>query len=236
MHRALTAHTPLGEKWWAVSLTGREALSEPFAFHLELDADDPNIDTQALIGEVAAVELEAQNGLVRWFSGQIVRASAKGRHGRHWRYKATLAPKLWHASRRSDFRIWQNLTIPAIANDVLEANALRYEWRLKNTYKTWEYLVQYDETDQNFLCRLFEHEGIYYWFEHGAQGETLILGDHFTTHETFGGYETIPFYPPDIARPDEDHYFSWSAAREPEPGRYAHRDYDFKRPSKDLAT
>ena len=64
----------------------------------------------------------------------------------------------------------------------------------------------------------------------------LILGDHFSTHEPFGGYESIPFYPPDEARADEDHYFGWRTGREPEPGRFKHRDYDFKRPSKDLTT
>ncbi|MDR1423470.1 MAG: type VI secretion system tip protein VgrG, partial [Azoarcus sp.] len=115
-------------------------------------------------------------------------------------------------------------------------NALRYEWRLKNNYKTWEYLVQYGETDLDFLLRLFEHEGIYYWFEHGPGGETLILGDHCSTHESFGGYESIPFYLPDEARADEDHYFGWRTGREPEPGRFKHRDYDFKNPSKDLST
>jgi type VI secretion system secreted protein VgrG len=234
MNRVLIAHTPLGEAWWATSLQGAEALSELYAFTLGLKSDERDIDCQALIGEVCAVELEAQNGVKRYFSGQIVKATACSKHGAHWRYEALIAPRLWQASRRSDFKIWQNLDVPAIADKVLQNNAIRYEWRLKNTYRTWEYLVQYGETDLDFLCRLFEHEGIYFWFEHAEHGETLILGDHFSTHESFGGYERIPFYPPDEARPDEDHYHDWRSAREPEPGRYQHRDYDFKRPSKDL--
>ncbi|MDR1064331.1 MAG: type VI secretion system tip protein VgrG [Azoarcus sp.] len=234
MHRALIAYTPLGESWWATTLKGKEALSSLYEFTLGLESDDPDIDCQALIGEVAAVELEAQEGGKRYFSGQIVKVSAKGQRGRHWAYEAILAPKLWHASRRADFKIWQNLTVRDIVNEVLNDNALRFEWRLKNAYKIWEYLVQYDETDLAFIGRLLEHEGIYYWFEHGEGGETLILGDHFSVHETFGGYENIPFYPPDEARTEEDHYFGWCAGREPESGRFQHRDYDFKRPSKDL--
>ncbi|MDR2093705.1 MAG: type VI secretion system tip protein VgrG [Azoarcus sp.] len=234
MHRALIAHTPLGETWWATALRGRETLSGLYEFTLGLKSDKPNIDCQALIGEVAAVELEAQRGIKRYFSGRIVRASAQSQHGKHWVYEAVIAPKLWHASRRSDFKIWQNLTVREIAGEVLNNNAIRFDWRLKNTYKNWEYLVQYGETDLDFLLRLFAHEGIYYWFEHGQRGETLILCDHFSTHEAFGGYEHIPFYPPDEARPDEDHYSTWCAAREPEPGRFQHRDYDFKRPWKDL--
>jgi type VI secretion system secreted protein VgrG len=236
MHRLLIAHTPLGDDWWAVSLDGTEALSTQYAFQLELKSKNPDIDGQALIGEVASVELEAQDGIKRYFSGQIVKVSARGLHDRHWAYGVTLAPKLWHASRRADFKIWQNRTVREIADEVLSSNAMRYEWRLKNSYKTWEYLVQYNESDLNFLSRLFEHEGIYYWFDHGEQGETLVLGDHFSTHEPFGGYERIPFYPPDQARSDEDHYSGWSAEREPESGRYTHSDYDFKSPSKNLTT
>jgi len=182
------------------------------------------------------VELRAQFGLTRYFSGQIVRVAARGGRGRHWYYEATLAPKLWHASRRSDFRIWQDVTVRDIADQVLQANAVNYEWRLKNSYKTWEYLVQYGETDLDFLSRLFENEGIYYWFEHGPEGEKMILGDHFSIHEVFGGYGQIPFYPPDAAMADVDHFQQWCAERRPEPGRFTHADYDFRHPSKDLRT
>jgi type VI secretion system secreted protein VgrG len=218
------------------SLNGVEGLSELYEFTAGFKSRDPNIDCQALIGEVCSIAMEAQMGITRHFSGQIVRASALGQRGEHWYYEVILAPKLWHASRCSDFKIWQNLDVRGIVDAVLAQNALRYEWRLKNSYKTWEYLVQYNETDFAFISRMLEHEGIYYWFEHGEAGETLILGDHFSTHEPFGGYARIPFYPPDAARADEDHYFSWQSARVPEPGRFVHSDYDFKRPSLDLTT
>ena len=236
MNRLLIAHTPLGKAWWATSLEGMESLSELYAFTLELESKQSGIDGQSLIGEACSVELEAQHGIKRYFSGQIVKVSACSKEDRHWKYKVIIAPKLWHASRRSDFKIWQNMTVQTITDEVLQKNAINYEWRLKNSYKTWEYLVQYGETDLNFLCRLFEHEGIYYWFEHSQSGEKLILADHLSTHVPFGGYGDIPFYSPDVSRPDEDHYSTWSAAREPEPGRFQHRDYDFKQPSKDMTT
>ena len=237
MNRDLIAHTPLGEAWWAVSMTGHEALGELYEFRVGLKSDDPDIDTQSLLGEVAAVELIAQGGLSRYFSGQIVKVSALGLSGRHWAYEVTLAPKLWLATRRSDYRIWQQQSVREIANAVLQANALRCEWQLKNTYKTWEYLVQYGETDFAFLSRLFEREGIYYWFEHGLDGEKMVLGDHFSIHEAFGGYKQIPFYMPGSEGvSDEDHYDGWAASREPEPGRFKHTDYDFQHPSLDLTT
>jgi len=217
-------------------LKGTEALSELYEFRLELKSRASDIDVQSLIGEVAVAELEAQGGAKRYFSGQIVRVAAQGQVGKYWRYEAVIAPKLWHASRRSDFKIWQNVTVQTIVTEILAKNAVRYEWRLKGEYKVWEYLVQYGETDLSFVLRLLENEGIYFWFEHGLDGEKLVLADHFSTHETFGGYEAIPFYPPDRARSDEDQFFSWSAARVPEPGHFVHCDYDFKHPSRDLTT
>ncbi|MCL2875046.1 MAG: type VI secretion system tip protein VgrG [Betaproteobacteria bacterium] len=237
MNRELIAHTPLGKAWWAISVTGHEALGELYEFRVGLLSDSPDIDTQSLLGEVAAVELLAQGGLPRWFSGQVVKVSALGLRGLHWEYEVVLAPKLWHATRRSDYRIWQQQSVREIANQVLQANALRCEWRLKDTYRTWEYLVQYGETDFAFLSRLFEREGIYYWFEHGLDGEKMVLGDHFSIHEAFGGYEQVPFRTPGSGWvPDEDHYDGWAASREPEPGRFKHTDYDFQHPSQDLTT
>jgi len=235
MNRLLVAHTPLGEAWWVLRLQGREELSSLYEFRLELKSDDPDIDIQSMIGEVCAVECQANSSITRYFSGLIVGAMAKGEtNNRHWLYELQIAPKLWFASRRADFKIYQNLTIQAITDEVLQQNAINYEWRLKNSYKTWEYVVQYGETDLAFLLRLFGHEGIYFWFEHSKDGEKLILGDHFSVHDPFGGYETIPYYPPSASRVDEDHFNAWYASRIAEPGKFVHTNYDFKSPSKDL--
>jgi len=236
MNRDLTAHTSQGSTWWAVSLNGQEALSELYEFCLGLKSEDANIDCQSLLGETAAVELSsAQSGQARYFSGQIVKVAARGMRGRHWYYEATLAPKLWYASCRADFRIFQNQTVHDIADQILQQNAINYEWRLKNSYKTWEYVVQYGETDLAFLLRLLGHEGIYFWFEHTEKGEILILGDHFTIHKPFPGYETVPYYPSNAQRPD-DYFHVWHASRMPGPGKFVQTSYDFKQPSKDLKT
>jgi type VI secretion system secreted protein VgrG len=234
MNRVLVAHTPLGDTWWATSLQGEEAFSSLYEFRLELKSKKQNIDMQALIGEACAVECTANFSSIRYFSGLIVNAAARGKSGKYWLYELLIAPKLWFASRRADFRIFQNLTVQAIADQVLQQNAILYEWRLKNSYKTWEYVVQYGETDLAFLLRLLGHEGIYFWFEHGANGEKLILGDHFSVHEPFAGYKAIPFYPPDAARVGEDHFHTWHASRVPGSGKYVHTNYDFKQPSSDL--
>ena len=236
MNRLLTSHLGGEGKLKAVWLEGTEALSTLYRIRVRLISEDGQIDCQKLLGEAGSVELLAAGGAKRYFSGQIVRMGALGKAGRYYRYEAHLSPKLWHAGRTSDFRIWQNLTVKEIAEELLGKHAIRHDWRTKNPLKRWEYKVQYGETDLEFLERLLAHEGLYYWFEHKKGGEKLIIADHFTTPDTYPGYENVLYCPPDEAREDEDHYWDWSLSRRPEPGRYTQGDYDFKKPAKDLTT
>jgi len=194
------------------------------------------VDGQALIGELCALELETDRQGKRWLSGQMIDFAAVGEEGRHWVYEATVVPKLWHASRRADFRIWQNQTVPDILDQVLGENAVRFERRLKAHYKTWTYLVQYRESDLAFILRQLEHEGIFFWFEHAADGETLVLADHLTSHPECPGEASVPYYSGTQSRPDSDHFDGWRLTRRVETGRFIHSDYDFERPSSDLTT
>jgi type VI secretion system secreted protein VgrG len=219
-----------------VSLSGREALSSLYRFTVQFKSASPDIDCQAMIGERCAVELETDRRGQRWLSGQMIDFAAVGHEGRHWVYEATLAPRLWHASRRADFRIWQNQSVPDILYQVLGENAVRFDMRLKARYKSWTYLVQYRETDLSFICRQLEHEGIFFWFEHAADGETLVLADHLSAHPVFPGYGSMPYYSGLQTRPDRDHFDAWRLTRRVEPGRLIHTDYDFERPAADLTT
>jgi len=236
MHRLIQAHISSEDTLWAVSITGREALSSLYRFTVRFKSDSPDVDCQAMIGDLCALELETDQQGKRWLSGQMIDFAAVGHEGRHWVYEATVAPKLWHASRRADFRIWQNQTVPDIIYEVLGENAVRFDMRLKANYKTWTYLVQYRETDLNFILRQLEHEGIFFWFEHAEDGETLVLADHFTAHPECPGYATVPYYSGVQTRPDQDHFDGWRLTRRVETGRLIHSDYDFERPSSDLTT
>ncbi|MCL2161587.1 MAG: type VI secretion system tip protein VgrG [Betaproteobacteria bacterium] len=238
--RLLTAiNTPMGKDWWITSLDGTESLSELYAFTLMFESGKSHIDMNALLGEPCVVRLrkEQDDKRVRYFSGCIVEVTACGEGGedgedeRHWTYMVDVRPTLWYASQRAKFEIWQNKNVQQIVDEVLARNkVVNHQWHLQNKYKKWEYLVQYGETDLDFLCRLLEHEGIYFWFEHGKDGEKLILGDNYNVHKPFEGCEEVPYYSHNIA----DGYHGWSAARKPVPGHYKHRDYDFKHPKKDI--
>ena len=243
MDQLLVAYTPLGEKWWASHLEGSEGLSSLYEFRLELKSEESDIDIQSIIGNVCAVECKTNSSPARYFSGHVIGAAAKGRSGKkgesstHWFYELRIAPKLWFASQRADFRIWQGKTVQDIASNVLGDNGITCKWSLRNNYEPLEYVVQYGETDLAFLLRLFGHEGIYFWFEHSKKnGETLILGDHLSFHKEFDGYKTIHYHPPGATHYDEDHFTAWHASRTAKTGTFVHTNYDFKSPSKNLKT
>ena len=97
--------------------------------------------------------------------------------------------------------------------------------------------MQYRETDFNFVSRLMEQEGIYYYFRHTDGHNTLVLTDSTSKHTTLPGYEKLPFIAPEqLVRPELEHISSWDFAREIQPGVYVHDDYDLERPSVELKT
>ena len=115
---------------------------------------------------------------MRYFNGICTRFGSAGREGDHLVYVARLRPRLWLASRRSDCKIFQFKKVPDIITEVLARYGYPITKKLTKTYRQWDYCVQYQETDMNFVMRLMEHEGIYFSFEHAAGTHTLVIRRH----------------------------------------------------------
>jgi type VI secretion system secreted protein VgrG len=175
-------------------------------------------------------------GGTRYFNGFVTRFSYLGAHGRYHLYQATLGPWLWFLTRVADCRIFQKLTVPQIIERVFDERGFTdYRKALSGDYRQWEYCVQYRETDFNFVSRLMEQEGIYYYFEHEDGKHTLVLADDYGAHAPFAGYAEVPYYPPDnMQLRERDHLYEWKMAKQVQPGGYALTDFDFKAPNKEL--
>jgi type VI secretion system secreted protein VgrG len=106
---------------------------------------------------------------------------------------------------------------------------------LTETYNPLEYVVQYRETALNFVTRLMERAGIYYFFEHEEGKHTLVLADSQTAHVAAKGCEEVPYYPPDGHHAREhDHFDQWRLQEHFRSGVYTLNEYDFKRPRADM--
>ena len=227
--------SPLGEALVFYAMSGRETLGQPFNYEVDLLSEDPNLDLTALLGKTAGVSLERYDGGVREFNGFVTRFALLGARGRHALYRVVLRPWLWLLSHTRGSRIFHKKTVPAILKQIFRERGFTdfSDDELSTDYREWEYLVQYRESELNFLNRLMEQEGIYYYFKHEGGKHLLILADGPTGHHVASEYkEGINYFPPlERERRDQEHIDHWLAEKRLRTTTFTVGDYDFKRPA-----
>ncbi len=237
MPRVMEITTPLGDDLLFHTMHGREELSRVAEYRLDLLSLKSDIGLDAILGKNVTITVMQQDDTPRFFNGFVTRFSQGGTYGRYRRYHATVHTWPWFMSRTADCRIFQDMTVPEIIDKVFadHPTALVKD-ELTASYAKWNYCVQYRETDLNFVCRLMEEEGIYFYFTHARGKHTLVLADSYSGHGPCQA-EPIPFIAPeDLAREDIEHISTWTLTREIQPGVFAQDDYDFERPSVELRT
>ncbi|HET6278678.1 MAG TPA: type VI secretion system tip protein VgrG, partial [Candidatus Polarisedimenticolia bacterium] len=219
------------------SMSATEQLGGLFEYKLEMESTDEKVKFEDILGQHVTVRLTLHNDKERFFNGYVTRFSQVEAEPDKSRYSAVVRPWLWFLTRTSDCRIFQEMTVPEVIEKVFaEHDYAAFENKLSGSYRKWVYCVQYRETDFNFVSRLMEQEGIYYYFKHAKDKHTLILADAYNSHEAIPGYEEVPYFPPtaNVVR-ESDHFTSWSASQEVQSGAYTLTDFDFEKPKADLA-
>ncbi|MEJ2620952.1 MAG: type VI secretion system tip protein TssI/VgrG [Candidatus Thiodiazotropha sp.] len=221
------------------SMTASEQLGRLFECHINLVSDNFNINIPDILGQNVTIRLELPEIYSkRYFNGFVSRFIQVGQVGSLAGYQAIVRPWLWFLTRTTDCRIFQDKTAPEIIMEIFRENGFTdFEDRLIDEYRIRIYSVQYRETDFDFISRLMEQEGIYYYFKHEMGKHTLILSDSYTAHDTFPGYDLIPYYPPIYEGfRERDHIYDWEISQHIQPVEYTLDDYDFKRPKCELTT
>jgi type VI secretion system secreted protein VgrG len=216
--------------------TGFEQLSGLFEFTLDVLSENQGIVAKDLLGTVLTVSVQLPDDTKRYFNGVAVRFSHTGGHLDLSSYRITLRPWLWFLTRAADCRIFQEKSAPDIILSVFrDLGFSDFTNSLSATYATRDYCVQYRETSFDFVSRLMESEGIYYYFTHTDGKHTLVLADGYGAHSKASGYETVPYYPPDEAgRRDGECLQDWSVSSEIRSGKYTHTDFNFTTPRASL--
>jgi type VI secretion system secreted protein VgrG len=233
----ITVDTPLGpDSLLFASMSGHEALGEPFEYVVELLSEDLNIDLAQLLGQPMVVHLELGDDL-RHFHGRVASVDFADNARPGAGYRAVLRPWLWLLTNATNCRIFQNKSVPEIIKQVFQdAGFADFDDSLSGEYSKYDYIVQYRESDFNFVSRLMEREGIYYYFRHSKDAHTLVLADSITAHQASPGCNALPYYPPDRHRDSQVEYVDrWQLSQRVTSGAVALRDFDFERPSADLA-
>ncbi len=160
-----------------------ERFSELFSIAAVVICQD-DVDFFSYIGEAAKITVNSDGEVERYFNGEIVSASFLDTIQDGFRYQIRLAPKYWRLTRKHNYKIFQNMTALQIIDAVISgANISGYDSKLKaTTCPPRDYCVQYRETDFDFISRLLEEEGIYYYFEHSQSDHMMILCDGRNSH------------------------------------------------------
>ncbi|MCB9761309.1 MAG: type VI secretion system tip protein VgrG [Alphaproteobacteria bacterium] len=232
----LKVHTALGEDALVlVRLQGEEEISGLFRYTLEMISDQADLDLAAVIGTNAAVEMTLSDGSTRWINGVVVRFIQAGTGVRVTTYFAELRPWLWMLKLGSDCRIYQQKAVPDILTGIFDALGFSdYALRLEGSYDPREYCVQYHETALDFVCRLMEDEGIFWFFEHSDSAHTLVIADAAGAHEACPGLAQASYGDPGGTWRSDEAIQQLSISKEVVPTGYALSDFNFEVPSTDL--
>ena len=235
-NRLIAIDTPLGKDVLLLQgFSGHEGISRLFTFHLDLLSLKDSISFKDIVGKNVTIGIRLANNSLRYLNGFVSRFAQSGSEQRFTHYQIEVVPWLWFLTRNADCRIFQNKSIPDIVQQVFTDRGFKdVKNSLTGTYDPREYCVQYRETDFNFVSRLMEQYGIFYFFQHENGKHTLVLADSTSAYQPCPGQETGQYDPVAGGLEHEDNITGWQMEQELRTGKYSLTDYNFETPSTSL--
>ena len=236
-NRPIAIATPLGEDVLLLkAFTGYEGISRLFNFRLDLLSDNHAISFKDIIGKNVTLRVVLDDdGKERFFNGYVSRFRQSGSDARFTHYHMEVVPWTWFLTQCAGCRIFQKKSIPDIVQQIFKDRGLNdFRVSLMSTYDPLDYCVQYRETDFNFVSRLMERCGIFYFFEHENGKHTMVLADSPSAHQPCPERASFQYNAVVGADHAEDVVNSLHAEQELRTGTYAFTDYNFETPSASL--
>ena len=240
MSRMLEISTKLGDVFVVQRFSGREELGRLFEYQLELLSERNDISAEQLLGTNATVALEREpgqdpryfNGYITSFSiqGMVATPAFKGNVG--YLYLATVNPGLWFRTRSANSQIFMPAAIGDIIAKQLQLDSLMQLENKVGATERRDFVVQYRETDFNFVSRLAEHAGIYYYFTHTNGAHTMVLLDAVDKHLVNPHLATIGFTGSTTA---EATLSGWRMVSQVRAGAFSTGDYNHVTPNTNIA-
>ncbi len=238
--RLIAIGTPLGPDVLLLrSFTGAEGMSRLFRFQLDMLSTNFNVDFDQIMGKNVTVAIRLESGAERYINGHIVRFAQLPVEGHLARYEAEMVPWLWFLTRTADCKIFQEKSVPDIICEVFDEYGFSdYELQLQGSFEPRVFCVQYRETDFNFVMRLIEEEGIFFFFRHENGKHVMVIANSPSAHRPCPDQSRIRFEHTLGRGPerDEDVIVGWRYEHDYRPGKYALTDYNFETPSTSLLT
>jgi type VI secretion system secreted protein VgrG len=223
-----------------VDFTGVEEMSRTYRFVVRLVSDNGELDLDAIIGKRATFGFRRREGDPLPVHGVVADLRQGGHVADRYAYEATLVPRLWLLSLTHQCRVFQQMRADEIVSEVLKQAGLGsrdFRFVLRATLPTREYCVQYRETDLDFIQRLLEHEGIYYFFEQQNEGgEVVVFTDDRGESPDIASGRRVEYHTGAglVAIDDAETVREFSAQRRVVTGHVILKDYNYRTPETQL--
>ncbi len=233
------------DKLLLASFKGNEAMSRLFCFTLELlmevtdpETRQPNDPVQFadVIGKNATISVTQSDDSPRYFNGIVSQFAITAVDVKFVHYEMEVVPWTWLLTRYADCKIFHNKAVGDIIQQVFsDRSQTDFKMSLTATYPTLEYCVQYRETDFNFISRLMEQFGIFYFFQHEDGKHTMVIADSSSAYEDcWPGHSSFGFNLAGGGLDEDDVVNAWSTEQTLKSGMCTLADYNFKTPSTSL--
>ena len=217
------------------SFSGQEAVSSAYWFTLDLLSENAEIDPEKMLRSPISITMKLADGGERVIHGRVRRFVQMGQRQDLTSYRAEMVPWLWFLSLTSDCKIYQNKSVLEIVEEVFKEQSYSdFEIKTVGSYQAREYCVQYRESHLNFVSRLLQEEGIFYFFEHTKDKHTLVLADSTSSVKAVPNQSTARMATTPGPWQEEDIISSLQHERAVRSGVVTYRDYDFEKPSTQL--
>ena len=225
--------TPLGDSLRILSMSGSEEISRLYDYSVVAAAKATTSVTFAdLLGKPAQVSVTLGDGQLRHYHGLITAVSYEGFAGDEMAYRLTVQPWLWLLTRSSNVRIFQKMTVVDILKKVFGAPYSGvYEASLQGSFRKREYCVQYRESDFDFVSRLMEEEGIFYFFKHADGGHKMVLANNASAHENQLGVSSLDLLAGDSRGEIKTGITFWRWSEQLQSTKVSLGEFNFQRPA-----
>jgi len=222
-----------------VSFSGREALSELYAFDVVLVSKKDDLDLDQVIGAPAALTLHGKDGSFT-YHGLACLFEQTGKVDDFTFYRARLVPKPYILTLNENYRIFLDKPVNVFLQETLQdeglVSGLDFEFRLTKSYPQRPYVSQFRETSFAFASRWMERDGLYYFFEQGQSGAKMVITDAKAAHQPMKGKSEFRYETPSGLVQDESQEGVYDFIRRisPLPESVLLKDWNYETPSVDL--
>ncbi|HLX46021.1 MAG TPA: type VI secretion system tip protein VgrG [Bryobacteraceae bacterium] len=235
-NRPMRLYTPLGDDVLLLEgITGTERISRPFEYTLDMLSENDSVSLTALIRKPVHVEIDLVDGNQRIIHGRVSNFAQRGRKQVLTSYQMTVRPWLWFLSLWTDCKIFQNKSVTDIVEQVFtDHHFTDFSLDLVKSYAPRDYCVQYRETGFDFVNRLLEEEGIYYYFEHSTSAHKMILSDAPSKYKYCPDQKSARFAVGASSQAEDDVVIDLQCNTRAVSGQVTLNDYNFITPSTSL--